>query len=137
MSCHLVTLTIFFMCIYFERERKSMSRGGAEREREKENPKQSPHYQRRAQWGLTELSLTNQEIITWVEIKNGMFNQLSHPGAPVICLLTFVPTWYTKQSNMVDDEHGLLDNAWNLARGWLYFLLFICWPLGKWYCTWF
>ena len=37
------------MFIYFEREWESMSRRGAEREGEGENPKQALHCQRRAQ----------------------------------------------------------------------------------------
>ena len=50
------SLTIFLMFIYFERERErqSVSRGGAEREREAQNLKQAPGSERSAQspmWG--------------------------------------------------------------------------------------
>ena len=33
------------------------------------------------------LELTNCEMVTWAEVKSQMFNQLSHPGAPVIAIL--------------------------------------------------
>ena len=44
-----------FFNVYFEKERQSMSRGGAERERETQNTKQAPGSELSAQspmWGL-------------------------------------------------------------------------------------
>ena len=39
----------FLMFIDFERERENVSRGGAEGEEERENPKQAPHFQCKSQ----------------------------------------------------------------------------------------
>ena len=70
------------MFIQLERETVYIrAGGGAEREREKENPKQTPHCQPRTQLKAQSHKL-NCEIMTWAEIKSRMFNQLSHPGAP-------------------------------------------------------
>ena len=66
----------FFNIYYFEREYKQGR--GAERERERENPKQDPHRQAESNMGL---EITNCEIMTWAEIENQMLNWLSHPGS--------------------------------------------------------
>ena len=50
---------LLLLLIYFERE--SLSRGGAERKGERENPKQAAHCQRRVNLGLEPMSL---EIMT-------------------------------------------------------------------------
>ena len=52
----------FLKFIYFERgkQRERESRGGAEREGERESPKQAPHCQRGARCGLEPM---NREII--------------------------------------------------------------------------
>ena len=52
-------LLLLLKLIYFERE--SLSRGGAERKGERENPKQALHCQRRVNSGLEPMNL---EIMT-------------------------------------------------------------------------
>ena len=76
------TFIIFFKCLFILRERKSASRGGAEREREgeRENPKEAPCCQHREPHAG--LELTSREIMTRLAIKSWMLNPLSHPGAP-------------------------------------------------------
>ena len=54
-----------------------------ERGRERENPKQIPHYQHGAQRRARTPEL-NHEIMTCAGTKSWTINQLSHPGAPQI-----------------------------------------------------
>ena len=78
------------MFLFWERERERqkgcknehMSGIGSEREWERE-PHAGSTCQHRA-WRRG-LSLMNREIMTWAEIKNQRFSQLSYPGSP--CLL--------------------------------------------------
>ena len=63
-----------------ERERESTNRGGAEREGEREKPKQAPPFSAEPDMGLQP---TKHEIMTLAETKSLMLNPLSHPGAPV------------------------------------------------------
>ena len=63
-----------------ERKREDISRGGAEREGERESQGGST-VSAKPDVGLNS---TNNEIMTWDEIKSQMPNQLSHPGAPKI-----------------------------------------------------
>ena len=93
----------FFKFIYllWERERERARVGaGAEREGERES---------QAGPGLSaqgSLSLTNCEIRTWAEIKSGMLNQLSHPGAPAhsFHLAWFQVVWILKHSPLTSKE---------------------------------
>ena len=48
---HFSQIFHFFKFIYFERVHKCVRRGGAERDRERENPKQAPHCQHGTQYG--------------------------------------------------------------------------------------
>ena len=70
------------MFIYFwDRERQSMSRGGAEREGDTDSEVGS------RMWAVSTehdagLEPTNHEIMIWAETKSLMLNQLNHPGAP-------------------------------------------------------
>ena len=80
-----------------------MSRGGAERERE--NPKQAPCCQHRAQRGA---QFHNAGIMTWAEIKSQMLNQLNHPGTPTFKYLKLKLhdfwDYPTPQKNNVEDK---------------------------------
>ena len=62
----IMPLTFFFVYSFIlrERERESMSRGEAEREGGRENPKQAPHCQRGALCGA---STHKCEILTWAK----------------------------------------------------------------------
>ena len=60
-----------------------MSRGGAERERER-IPSRLHAFSAEPDIGL---ELRNGEITTWAETKSWMLNQLSHPGSPVVFVL--------------------------------------------------
>ena len=60
-----------------------MSREGAQRKRETENPKQTLHCWHRAQHRVQS---HNPEITTRTEIESWTLNQLSHPGAPAVIL---------------------------------------------------
>lgn len=55
--------------------------GGAE---ERENPTRAPHPARGARH---ETQSHNPEVMTSAEIKSRMLSQLSHPGAPNMCIL--------------------------------------------------
>ena len=75
-SCSI--LFILFKFIYFERQRESTSRAGAERRRERipsrlRTISAEPDVQ---------LEFTNCEIMTRAEVKSRRLNQLRHPGAP-------------------------------------------------------
>ena len=79
-----------YMCVHargWGRERKSMSRGEAERARER-TPSRLCTVSLESDAGLEP---TNCEIMTWAKIKIQTFNQLSHPGAPAFYFLN-VPT---------------------------------------------
>ena len=73
--------------LFWERERESMQalRG---REREKERESQAGSVLLVDDMGL---DLTNHEIMTWVEIKSRMLNQLRHPGASMNIHIFFIP----------------------------------------------
>ena len=81
-----VCLFIFFMLVYFERERERehTSRGGAERETERERIPSRLHAV--STEPDTGLSLTNCEIMPRAEIRSGVFNCPSHSGAPNVYL---------------------------------------------------
>ena len=72
-------------------ERERVSREGAEREGKKESEAGSTLPVQRPNEGLEP---TNREIVTWAEIKGGMLNQLSHPGAPLVILLKLIGTHF-------------------------------------------
>ena len=65
------------MFIYFERERESTSRGGAERERETECQAGSISSASEPDTGF---DLTNHEITTRAKIKSRTLDQQSHPS---------------------------------------------------------
>ena len=72
---------LFFFYVYLlilrekEKERgRERERGGAERQGERENPRQAP---------CCVHAPTNHEIMTGAEIKSQTLNQMSHPGAPL------------------------------------------------------
>ena len=68
----------FILMFIFERERDSVSGGGAETEWETQNPKQAPRSQHRVRAEPDAgLELTNRDIVTGAEIKGQMLNQLS------------------------------------------------------------
>ena len=68
----------FFLVFIYLFLRGRAKRGGTERERERRNPKKASAVSTEPDAGL---DLTNCEIMTLVEIKSWMLNQLSHPGA--------------------------------------------------------
>ena len=76
---------MFFKFIYFEREREHEWRWGGERERRERIPSRLHTVSMEPDVGL---ELMNHEIMIWAEIKSWMLNQLSHPGAPRLLLLT-------------------------------------------------
>ena len=88
----------FLKFIYlFLRERESKSKQeGAERDGERQNPKQAPRYWCRAQQGLGPM---NCESMTRAKIKSRMLNQQSHPGPP---LVLFLITYSQTESNFPD-----------------------------------
>ena len=55
-------LRSIYLFILRERERGSVSRIGAETEGERENPKQAPHYQHRAQRGAQSQELPDHDL---------------------------------------------------------------------------
>ena len=73
----------YFKFIYlFLRETEGVSRGGVEREGERENPKKVLHCQ--CSEPDVGLKLTNREIMTPAETKSQRINRLSHRGAPLL-----------------------------------------------------
>ena len=70
----------------FERELASMSGGGAERERERENPKQAPHCQHRAWCRAQSQEPWEHDLSQNQELT---LNWLSHPGTPKWKILTW------------------------------------------------
>ena len=70
----LSVIFFFFKFIYLFWEKES-GRGA-----ESENPSTVP---------CVEFELTNCEVMTWAETKSQMFNQLSHPGAPLLLFLSW------------------------------------------------
>ena len=83
--CVCVCVCVFFLfCfIYFERERE---RERERREREYVSTKATERERIPSRlWAVTTepdagFNLTNQEVMTWVEIKSWTLNRLSHPG---------------------------------------------------------
>ena len=73
-GCFIFFLSLF---IYFERE----GEGRAEREGDRES---QAGFMLAAQSPMWSLSSLNREIMTCTEIKNWIFNWLSHPGAPQV-----------------------------------------------------
>ena len=75
----------FLIFLYSEKERVHTSGGGAEREGERQNSKQTLHSDS-AEPNKAEphvrLELMNHEIVPRAKIKGWMLNQLSYPGAP-------------------------------------------------------
>ena len=63
-----------FLSLFTSRERQSVRAGDGKRERERESQAGSEPN--------TGIEPTIHEILTWVEIKSQMLNQLSHPSAP-------------------------------------------------------
>ena len=77
-----IALSLF---ILRERERAHMSRGGAERKRERERAPSKRHaVNAEPDEGL---ELTNREIMTYNKIESQTLNQLSHPVAPIFAFL--------------------------------------------------
>ena len=74
-----------YLFILIERERERMSRGGAERQGEKEF--QAGSTLPASTEPEVGLELTDHEIMTWAKIKSRTLNQLSHPGARTIIIL--------------------------------------------------
>ena len=74
------------MFIYFwERERQSTIGGGAEREKETQDPKQAPGPELSAHSPMKGSNPQNAE--SWPEPKSGqMLNRLNHPGTPQLVL---------------------------------------------------
>ena len=69
--------------IYFERERESEQWRCRERGRGRESQAGSTLSVHSQTWGSIP---HNWEIMTWAEIKNGLLNRLSHPGASISIL---------------------------------------------------
>ena len=74
-----------------ERERERERRWGRGRERGKGRiPSRLCSQSAEPDAGL---KLTNCEILTWAKVQSGTFNQLSHPGAPNLCLFLTCNWW--------------------------------------------
>ena len=69
------------MFVYFEREKVCVSRGGAERLRERES--QAGYTLSISAEPDMGLNLMNSEIMTLGEIKSQTLNRLSHAGNPI------------------------------------------------------
>ena len=66
----------FFRCLFWEKERGRTQAWEGKREK---IPNRLDTVSAEPDMGL---DLSNHEIMTWVDIKSWMFNQLSQPGAP-------------------------------------------------------
>ena len=77
-----------YLFTYLFREGECVSGGRAEREGERENPKQAPHGQRRAR----STAPKNSEITTRAEIKSPTLSRLSPLGASTVWFLNTATT---------------------------------------------
>ena len=82
------------MFIYFERERDSITWGGAQREGERERERIPSRLHAVSAEPHAGLELTNCEIATRAEAKSRMLNQPSHPGALRVCAFFFFQRFF-------------------------------------------
>ena len=85
-----VILGFSFMCLYFETGADSSSGGGAERGREIERDRIPSKLRTVGAETDAGLDATDREITTGAEIKSRTLNRRSHPGAPILGVLSLV-----------------------------------------------
>ena len=80
--CMYVLIYLFiFLSLFLESEHACAWAEKGQREREREAQVGSALSVQSLMWGL---SSQVHEIMTWAQMKSQMFNQLSHPGMPVV-----------------------------------------------------
>ena len=88
----------FLKFLYFEKKRERESVCVCEREREREQRRGRERRKERIPSGIHTVRVepnaghqsTHHKIMTWVEIKSQILNQLSHPGAPHLSIFNWV-----------------------------------------------
>ena len=97
-----ISYLFIFKCLYVlgERERVSVSRVGAEGERERENPKKAPCL---AWIDFATMRSWPERILTWT------LNQLGHPGDPTFDFLKTAFLWCNQHAiNHIFEVHSLV-----------------------------
>ena len=104
--------------------RESEHKWGRNRESRRQNPKQSPYCQHRAQLGPRS---HKPQIMTWAwaKIKGPMLNQLSHPDTPTA--ITFNHSCWCKEESKIFLVPIPKIYSWRKKTR----VLSICWELGR------